>query len=61
MVVIIGGHSVPEDKVDLFFDGKSGRRVTDAEWDESKRRLREAEALLGDAAVTWEPIGEPES
>jgi hypothetical protein len=41
---------------DTFYSGKDGTRVTNAEWDESKRRVAEAEALVGDAAITWTPI-----
>lgn len=29
---------------DLFFDGRTGRGLTDAEWDEQRRRLREHDA-----------------
>lgn len=42
--VEIDGHKVDAHRVDQFYDGRTGRRVTDEEWDESQRRLREAEA-----------------
>lgn len=55
----IDGHRVDPDKVDLFFSGKDGSRITDAEWDESKRRLENAEMLDTDPdnpLVTWEVV-----
>lgn len=55
--VNIDGHAVPSDAVDLFFDGRTGERVSDAEWDESKARRLAAEALEGADAVTWQPLG----
>lgn len=39
----IDGHNVPAVMADQFYDGRTGRRITDAEWDESRRRIREAE------------------
>jgi hypothetical protein len=42
--VNIDGHKVDPHRVDEFYDGRTGRRVTDEEWDESARRVREAEA-----------------
>lgn len=39
--VIIDGYVVDAAIVDLFYDMKTGNRVTDAEWDETKRRLQE--------------------
>lgn len=42
--VVIDGHKVDPHRVDQFFNGDTGERVTDEEWDESQRRLREAEA-----------------
>ena len=58
--VDIDGHKVDADKVDLFFNQHDGSRVTDEEWDESKRRQAEAEAL-GDDAVTWQSIDDYEA
>ncbi|HEY8588654.1 MAG TPA: hypothetical protein VIL55_03770 [Naasia sp.] len=43
--VIIDGHKVDPHIADRFYDGCTGRRVTDEEWDESQRRIRELEAL----------------
>jgi hypothetical protein len=59
--VEIDGHRVPAAKADLFYhaDG-SGRRLTDAEWDETQARTTELEAL-GDDAVTWAPIEDYEA
>lgn len=37
-IVEIDGHSVDADKVDLFYHGCDGSRITDAEWDESRDR-----------------------
>lgn len=53
--VNIDGYLVDLDEhdIDMFFSGKDGTRVTDAEWDESKRRIAEAEAS---DAVTWTVI-----
>lgn len=45
--VELDGHQVDAHSIDMFFDGDTGRRVTDEEWDESKRRLQEHE--LADA------------
>lgn len=53
----LNGHQVPADRVDLFRDGRTGQPITDAQWDEQKRRLAAAEALQGEDAVTWEPVG----
>lgn len=56
--VVIDGHEVPARLVDQFFSGRDGRRVTDAEWDEAKRRVEDAEMLDTDPdnpLVTWEP------
>lgn len=41
-VVIIDEHAVDASIVDLFYDMKTGKRVTDTEWDETQRRLAEA-------------------
>ncbi len=40
----LDGHMVDPDRIDQFYDGNTGRRITDEEWDESQRRLREHEA-----------------
>lgn len=36
--VEIDGHLVDADKVDCFYHGSDGRRISDAEWDESRDR-----------------------
>lgn len=56
--VTIRGHLVDTDvhDVDTFYSGKDGSPVTDPEWDESARRVAEAEALQGEAAITWEVL-----
>lgn len=59
--VNIAGHVVDPEKHDLdyFFSGRDGSAVSDAEWDESKRRLENAEMLDSDPdnpLVTWIPI-----
>lgn len=53
----IDGHVIDLNKYspDIFFSGKDGERVTDEEWDESARRVREAEAS---DEVTWTPVEE---
>lgn len=53
----IDGHQVEAGKADRFYN-YDGTRVSDEQWDESKRRQAEAEALEGDAAITWTPIDE---
>lgn len=58
-MVEIDGHKVIADRVDLFYSGKDGERITDAEWDESKRRIENAEMLDTDPdspLVTWVPV-----
>lgn len=37
----IAGHDVSGASVDQFYSGRDGSRVTDDQWDESKRRLAE--------------------
>lgn len=37
--VMVGSHEVPEHEADLFRDGENGETISDAEWDEQKRRL----------------------
>lgn len=54
----IDGHRVDPDKADLFHNMDDGSRTTDEEWDESKRRMEEAEALEGDDAITWIPVAD---
>lgn len=39
-VVEINGHLVPAQYADLFYDGRTGEPITDAEWDEQMRRIR---------------------
>lgn len=50
--VEIDGFLVDPDTHDLdtFFSGKDGTRVSDEQWDESKRRVAEAEAT---DEITW--------
>lgn len=54
----IDGHKVDADIADLFYNMSDGSRVTNDEWDESKRRIAEAEALEGDDAITWIPVAD---
>lgn len=56
----IDGHVIDANKYspDLFYSGKDGTRVSDEEWDESARRVKEAEAS---DEVTWTPIDEYEA
>lgn len=42
--VEIRGHQVAAVRADQFFHGSDGRPTTDEEYDESMRRIREAEA-----------------
>lgn len=56
--VLIDGHRVDPGKVDLFFN-HDGTRVSDEQWDETTRRIREAEA--NPAAITWQPIADYEA
>jgi hypothetical protein len=42
--VFIDEHRVRASEADRFFDGKTGERLTDEQWDESKRR-READNI----------------
>lgn len=39
--VEIDGHLVDADKVDRFYHGSDGRRLTDEEWDVSRDRVAE--------------------
>lgn len=48
----IDGHNVPVDKADLFFDGETGKRLTDDEWDEQQKRIRETDP----DAITWTEV-----
>jgi len=43
-VLIDGQYPVDAYLVDYFYDGATGRRITDDEWDEQRRRLREHDA-----------------
>lgn len=44
-------HRVLAAKVDQFFDGRTGEPISDADYDESKRRLAEAEAADREAGI----------
>lgn len=44
-LVDLNGHKVPAARVDEFLHGSTGKPLTDAEWDESKRRVANAENL----------------
>lgn len=35
------GHEVPDELVEYFIDGRTGEPISDEEWDEQRRRLRE--------------------
>lgn len=57
--VEIDGYKVDADTADLFYNANDGSRVTDEQWDESKRRMLEVETLDSDPDnpfVTWEPL-----
>lgn len=41
--VEINGHKVDPAYVDLFIDGRTGQPISDDEWDEQMRRIREHE------------------
>lgn len=41
--VIINGHKVPAEYVDLFIDGRTGEPIPDDQWDEQMRRIRKHE------------------
>lgn len=45
LIEIIGAdgkpHRVPVERVDDFFDGKTGEPISDAAWDEQKARLEQ--------------------
>lgn len=59
--VFIDGHSVPADRVDEFFNGRDGARVTDEQWDTSRDRtaetLEELQAFGFDYVGTTCPEG----
>lgn len=38
--VVINGHKVPVEYVDLFISGRTGEPITDEQWDEQLRRIR---------------------
>lgn len=42
---VIDGHKVDPELVDRFYNGSDGRRTSDAEWDETRRRTLEFEGL----------------
>jgi hypothetical protein len=46
--ILIDGHTVDPATADLFYDGDTGERVSDEEWDETQRRIELAEALSAD-------------
>lgn len=55
----IDGHRVDADTADLFYNMDDGSRISDAQWDESKRRVQDAEMLdtdPGNPLVTWIPV-----
>lgn len=64
----IDGHEVDPDKVDRFFNGSDGSRVTDEQWDESRDRT--AESLddlrllgfeyVGDSCPSGDEVAQPE-
>lgn len=62
LVTIVGSdgleHRVPAERADQFFNADDGSPLSDADYDETKRRTAELEAL-GPDAVTWEPLEEP--
>ena len=47
-IAIVGSdgkeHLVDAGLIDMFYSGRTGELITDEEWDEQMRRLREAEA-----------------
>lgn len=44
-VLIDGKYKVDPAMVDRFYDMRTGQRITDAQWDEDKRRLELGEAI----------------
>lgn len=40
----LDGHKIDPAIIDLFFDMRTGERITDEEWDETKRRIAAGEA-----------------
>lgn len=57
----VNGYTIDADKFtpDQFFSGRDGSALSDEEWDESKRRVAEIEAIDNDPdnpLVTWEPV-----
>lgn len=43
--VDLDGHRVKRTELDRFFHGKDGRRVSDEEWDEDKRRREDPDSV----------------
>lgn len=55
VLVNIDGHQVDARRVDEFYDGSDGSRVTDAQWDESRDRT--AESVEDLRALGFEYVG----
>lgn len=51
-IVELDGHLIDTDKnpLDHFFDGATGKKISDADWDEQKRRL-EADPVPDDEII----------
>lgn len=54
-VVDIDGHLIEASRLDEFYNGSDGSRVTDAQWDES--RSRSAESVADLRALGFEHVG----
>lgn len=52
----IDGHEVPDDRVDEFYNGSDGSRVSDEQWDIS--RDREASSLDDLRALGFDYVGD---
>lgn len=37
-------NNIDPHRTDEYYDGRTGQRISDAEWDESQRRIQEAES-----------------
>lgn len=44
----LDGHKIDPAMIDMFYDMKTGERISDEAWDETKRRIEMAEALEAD-------------
>lgn len=53
--VQLDGHTVQADRLDEFYNGSDGSRVTDAQWDESRDRT--ADSLDDLRALGFEHVG----